>query len=230
MVCANCGKPLRTPRRLKNFCTYACQGQHEVQKAIAAHSGLVCSKNIKQNKALRSLRRRSVGAIVFSKMNDVTIRVDSPRKKAAGWLMEVAWPGVARKRWIVRVGDRSSEPLPLAAAKQTALAFFRQRRKIEPRTHHNHIVVLNQIAAYEFDHAAIERDRRRWPIDLMNGRRRGFVEQRAAIIEAELATSTEGRSRLQSADFPLDYYADGYPRLPECLRRTLEEVRFSDAA
>ena len=144
--------------------------------------------------------------------------------------MEVAWPGGERKRWIVRVGDRRTEPLPLAAAKQTALAFFRQRRKIEPRTHHNHIVVLDQIAAYEFDHAAIERERRRWPIDLMNGRRRGFVEERAAIILTELAVSPKDGPAVQSADYPLEYYADGYPRLPECLRRTLEEVRFSDAA
>ena len=130
-MCANCGKPLRTPRRLKTFCSYACRGQHEVQKATADRSGLVGSKNIKQNKALQSLKRQSVGAVTFARINPTSVRVDCSRKKGAGWLMEVAWPGGERKRWIVRVGDRRTEPLPLAAAKQAAIAFLRQRRKIE---------------------------------------------------------------------------------------------------
>ena len=64
----------------------------------------------------------------------------------------------------------------------------------------------------------------------MNGSRRGFVEEREAIILTELSVSPKDGSAVQSADYPLEYYADGYPRLPECLRRTLEEVRFSNAA
>ena len=146
-------------------------------------------------------------------------------------MMEVAWPGGERKRWIVRVGDRRTEPLPLAAAKQAAIAFLRQRRVTEPlRTHHDHIALLNQIAVYEVDHAALQQERRRWPIDLMNGTRRGFVEQRAAIIETELAIPSDDGPAFQGADYLLDYYADGYPKLPECLRRTAEQERFSDVA
>ena len=38
--------------------------------------------------------------------------------------------------------------------------------------------------------------------------------------------SPKGGPAIQCADYPLKYYADGYPKLPECLRRTLEEVRF----
>ena len=54
----------------------------------------------------------------------------------------------------------------------------------------------------------------------MNGTRRGFVEQRDAIIEAELATPSEHGPALKEAegtDYVLDYYADGYPKLPACL-------------
>jgi hypothetical protein len=227
-ICVNCGKSLPTSRRLKTFCSYACRGKLEVQKATADHSGLVCSKNAKQNKALQSLKRRSVGAVTFAKINSVTIRVDCSRKKSAGWLTEVAWPGV-RQRWIARVGDdKGSQPLALDAAKQGAVAFLRKRGKLEPRQ--DWVAELNQIAANEVDRATLQQEQRRWPIDLMNGGRRGFVEQHEAIIEAELAMPLEDGPALQGADYPLDYYADGYPRLPECLRRTAEQERFSDAA
>jgi hypothetical protein len=146
------------------------------------------------------------------------------------WLIEVAWPGTARQRWVARVGDRGSAPLPLDAAKQSALAFLRPHGKVEPRAKLNRIAKLNQIAAYEVDRATLQQERRRWPIDVMNGRRRGFVEQRAAIVEAELAMGAiDGRS-LQDSDCPLDYYADGYPKLPECLRRTADPQRFRNVA
>jgi hypothetical protein len=45
-----------------------------------------------------------------------------PLKNGVGWLMEVAWPGGARQRWVARVGDRGSEPLPLEEAKKAAPA------------------------------------------------------------------------------------------------------------
>ena len=112
--------------------------------------------------------------------------------------------------------------MPLDAAKQAAVAFLRERGKVEPRS------ALNQIAANEVDRATLQQERRRWPIDLINGRRRGFVEQREAIIEAELAMPLEDGPAFQGDDCPLDYHADGYPKLPECLRRTAEHERFSD--
>ena len=111
-VCARpgCGNPLLPGRKLEDFCSYACRGQMKVE-AIQGQTGLSGSKNIKQNKALQSLKRRSVGVPTFAKINSCTYRVDSPKKNGAGWLMEVAWPGGARQRWVARVGDRASEPL-----------------------------------------------------------------------------------------------------------------------
>jgi hypothetical protein len=108
--------------------------------------------------------------------------------------------------------------LPLDAAKQAAVVFLREKE--EPRAKPNHIDELNQIAVNEVDRTALQRERRRWPIDLMNGTRRGFLEQRDAIIEAELATPSEHGPALKEAegtDYVLDYYADGYPKLPACL-------------
>jgi hypothetical protein len=63
-------------------------------EAIQGQTGLSGSKNIKQNKALQSLKRRSVGVPTFAKINSCTYLVDSPKNNGAGWLMEVAWPGV----------------------------------------------------------------------------------------------------------------------------------------
>jgi hypothetical protein len=219
-----CGKSLPAARRLKTFCSYACRGQLEAQKATADRSGLVGSKNTKQNRALQRLKRQSVGAVAFAKINSVTIRVDRLRKKGAGWLMEVAWTGV-RQRWVARVRDSGSERLSLDVAKQAAVAFLSERGSVRPR---NWTAELNQIATNEVDRATLQQERKRWPIDLMNGRRRGLVEQREAIIEAELAMPSEDGPALQGGECPLDYYADGYPKLPECLRRTAEQERFSD--
>ena len=211
-----CGKALPAARRLKTFCSYACRGQLEAQKATADRSGLVGSKNTKQNRALQSLKRQSIGGVAFAKINSVTIRVDRLRKKGAGWLMEVAWTGV-RQRWIARVGNRGSEPLALDAAKQAAIAFLRKRGSVSPQ---DWTADLSKIAADGVDRAAHQQERRRWPVDLMNGRRRGFVEHRETIIEAELATRSENGPALQGDKYALVYHADGYPKLPECLRRT----------
>ena len=88
--CLHCGTPLKEPRKLKGFCTYSCRGQHAVD---ALDTG-----NTRKTKALQSVKKRSVGRFVFSKINSCTYRVDSPRKKAAGWLMEIAWPGGSRQQ------------------------------------------------------------------------------------------------------------------------------------
>ena len=140
--------------------------------------------------------------------------------------MEVAWPGVVRQRWVARVSDRGSESLALDAAKQAAISSLREcgNGRVQDWT-----VELSKIAADEVDRATRRQERRRWPIDLMNGRRRGFVEQREAIVEAELGMPPEDPA-LQGADYSLGCYADGYPKLPDCLKRTPEQVRLSDAA
>ena len=109
-TCLNCGDPLTEPRKLKDFCTYSCRGQHAVNT-------LPGSKNLKKTRALHTLRKQSLGAITFCKINSVTYRIDRRTKNGVGWLMEVAWPGESRQRWVARVGDRASEPLPPEEAK-----------------------------------------------------------------------------------------------------------------
>jgi hypothetical protein len=92
--CLHCGTPLTEPRKLKDFCTYSCRGQHSVKaldgsKYRGAYSG---SKNTRRTKALQSLRKASIACVAFERINSATIRIDQPRKKAVGWLMEVAGP------------------------------------------------------------------------------------------------------------------------------------------
>ena len=111
---------------------------------------------------------QSVGAVTFSKVNSCTYRVGTRDKRAAGWLMEVAWPGGSRQRWVARVGDRASESLSLEEAKQAAIAFLRDRGKVEPR---DFIAELNQTAANEVDRAVLQRERRKWPLNIMGGGR-----------------------------------------------------------
>lgn len=153
---AKCGKALSTSRRLKRFCSYACRGQYKSQEATGHRSGLIRSKNTKQNRALQCLKRRSVGAITFDRISCFTIRVDRPRKNSAGWLMEMASLGGVRQRWIACVGDMRSKPLPLDAAKHAAVVFLREKEK--PCAEPNRIDELNQIAANEVDRAVIQRD------------------------------------------------------------------------
>jgi len=75
--CLNCGETLKEPRKLKDFCTHACRGQ----------------KAARNNKELRRVKMQSVGSMTFAKVNSCTYRVDTRNKRAAGWLMEVAWAG-----------------------------------------------------------------------------------------------------------------------------------------
>jgi hypothetical protein len=99
--------------------------------------------------------------------------------------MEVAWPGGSRLRWVARVGDRASEPLPLDAAKQAAIAFLREKGKSEPR---DFIAELNQTAANEVDGAVLQRERRKWPLNIMGGGRQRtpcMTFEPKAILETE---------------------------------------------
>jgi len=148
-------------------------------------TGLKCPKNTKQNKALQSLKRRSVGVPTFAKINSCTYRVDAPRKSGAGWLMEVAWPGGSRQRWVARVRNRASEPSTLDEAKCVAVAMLRERGRAEP---HDWIAELNSIATAEVERVALANARKEWPRDLLGGSRRGTViwidrEKRNAIFD-----------------------------------------------
>jgi hypothetical protein len=141
-------------------------------EATKGQTGLSGSKNFKQNKALQSLKRRSVGVPSFAKINSCTYRVDNPKKSGAGWLLEVAWPGQVRQQWVARVGNRASEPLTLVEAKRAAVAMLRERRKLEPT---DWIAELNREAAGEVDRVALAKARRQWPRHLLGGWRRGSM-------------------------------------------------------
>ena len=212
--CLRCRKSLPARRKLKSFCNYACRGQYKALEASRAPSGLIGSKNAKRNRALQSLKKQSRAGFSFARINSVTYRLDTPNKRGAGWLMEVAWPGGARQRWIARVGNRASEPLPLSQAKQAAAAMLSERGKPEPR---DWIAELNQIAATEVDRAALAQERRAWPADLLGGRRRSVInpEIRASILNAAIGfISDEHLLPVVGDAEPL--YDDG---LPDCLRR-----------
>jgi hypothetical protein len=205
---------------LKFLSSWPTKFQVKVE-AIQGQTGLSGSKNIKQNKALQSLKRRSVRAPTFAKINSCTYRMDNPKKNGAGWLMEVAPPGGAKERWIAQVGNWGSEPLPLKEAKRAAVAMLRERGKVEPR---DWIAHLNKIAATEIDRVALATKRKQWPRDLVGSESRpGSMQMdaklRDAILDAELLAATTHAEPLSEDGSRLEFYDDGYPKLPECLRR-----------
>jgi hypothetical protein len=199
--CLGCGEPLPERRPLKRFCKYACRGRYRIGEATNYRTGLIGSKNAKQSKVLQAEKRASVAGYAFAKVNSCTIRLDRPNKRGAGWLMEVAWPGL-RQRWVARVDNRASEPLSLEEAKRVAVAFLRERGKAEAR---GFIAELNQIAAYDVDRAE--------PMPTL-----------AEVMAIERAnfppmTRPPKPGALQADDYQVEYYEDGYPKLPDFLRR-----------
>jgi hypothetical protein len=201
--CLNCASPLKEPRKLKDFCDYSCRGQHSV-KALDApkyQGAYLGSKNTRKTKALQRLRKASIAGIAFERTNSVTFRIDRQGKNAVGWLMEVAWP-VQKQRWVACVGNHRSEPLPLDKAKEAARAFLASKEKTELR---DVLKELNRGAANEVDRAEIERQHRRWPLDLMGGQGRGSVDRnlRQAILDTECCSSLRGTARHDLKNFSL---------------------------
>jgi hypothetical protein len=188
-TCLYCGKELQKPRKLKDFCSYAHRGAHTVKafNGPEYQSGLSGAKNTKRNRALQSLKTASRTGFSFCKINSIIYRLDTPRKRGAGWLMEVGWLAPMRQRWVARVGSQASEQLSFAEAKKAAVAMLDDRDKAEP---HDWIAELNLLAAEEVDRVERDRQRRSWPVDLLGGERRGTkpVEcvLHAAILETEM--------------------------------------------
>ena len=151
-------------------------------------SGLRGSKNTKQNKALQTLKRQSVGQFTFHKINSITYRVDGPGKKAVGWLMEIAWPYSTMQRWVARIDTRGSQPLTLQEAKLAASEMLRDGTKGVSRTSQEWLGELNQLAAGGIDRAVIERERKRWPTDILGGAGHGAIDSktRALVIDTEI--------------------------------------------
>ena len=138
---------------------------------------------------------------------------------ALGYVMEIV-PG----RWVARVRDLSRDPLPLGAAKKAAIALYRSRGKGEPDK--DWIDGLNQLVADEVDRTYWAKEKRKWPLDLMGGRRHRAkkakfeAEHRETILDTERVLLINEKPKEALADTPLDYYEDGYPKLPACLDRT----------
>ena len=136
--------------------------------------------------------------------------------------MEVAWPGGVRQRWVVRVGNRASEPLLLSAAKRAAITLSRERGAPQPR---DWIGELNQLAANEVDRAPPSPERKQWPLEIMGAEKhpdsvRIDAKLGEAILDAELSPVADVLAEpLQGDDYPPEYYEDGYPKLPSCLAR-----------
>ena len=93
--------------------------------------------------------------------------------------------------------------------------------KVEPR---DWIAELNKIAAAEVDRVALAKERKQWPRDLVGAESRPGSMQidrklRDAILDAELLAMPSHAEPLSGDGFRLEFYDDGYPKLPECLRR-----------
>src|SRR5262245_26509425 len=211
-MCARhgCGNALLPGRRLKDFCSYACRGQVEALKATVHRTGLKSCKNTRQNKALRTLKQRSVAGFSFTKIDACTYRLDRAGKSGPGWLMEVCWPGAARQLWVARVGNLASDPLTLGEAKQAAAAMLRQRGG--KADHCDWIGDLNKIAAAEIDRLGLAEARKQWPCDALGGSHHGTMwmdrQKRDAILNAEVCFTP--RKTPSGDDYHLEYYEDGF--------------------
>ena len=106
-------------------------------------TGLIGSENTKRNRALQTYKRLARDGHAFVAVNAVTYRIDARTKRGAGWLMQV------ESRWVARVRNRASKPLPLEAAKRAGLEMLRNRNKGEPVA--DPIGALNLAAAAEID-------------------------------------------------------------------------------
>ena len=196
--CKNCGKSLADNRKLNQFCDYACRGQWRV-----ARIEKTCARKSKRNRALHTLKRLSVGRLGFVQINGCTVRVDTRNKQGVAWLIEVIWPGNRRRRWIARVGSRGSAPLPFEATKQAPIDLLTDRA---PGTScEGWACKLNRIAATEVD---LETKVTLAEVCAVEQRDSPPVHRRPISPEA-----------LHGDDFPLEFHVDGFPKLPEFLRR-----------
>jgi hypothetical protein len=107
----------------------------------------------------------------------------------------------------------------LDEAKRAAVAMLRERKETE---HRDWIAELNAIAAAEVHRAWMMQGRKQWPRDLVGaeshpGSMQIDAKLRDAILDAELLPMPP---HAESGDgFRLEFYDDGYPKLPEWLRR-----------
>ena len=76
---------------------------------------------------------------------------------------------------------------------------------------------LNLRAAAEINRTALASEKRKAPVDLIGGERKGYIDQkiRAAVLDAEIGFLTNARPEtIKGDDYPIEYHSDGYPKLP----------------
>ena len=122
--CLKCGEPLKEPRKLKDFCSYSCRGQHTADTLNGPdhQSGLIGSKNTRRNKALRSVKQQGVAGFSVAQVNSVTYRIDRPSRRRVAYVIDV---GVHKPAWIARCKHQTTNPMPLNEAKAAAMAMAR---------------------------------------------------------------------------------------------------------
>jgi hypothetical protein len=86
--------------------------------------------------------------------------------------------------------------------------------------------------ASEVDRTAIQRERCKWPVDVMGSNRRGKIDLRGlrqAILEIERILLPEGETPTLQGDegCTLEYAEDGYPKLPACLDRRPAKLKLA---
>ena len=100
----------------------------------------------------------------------------------------------------------------------------------------NWIDELNQAVANEIDQAYWTREKRNWPIDLMGGQRNRLKSPKLAV-DLKVCRTVLNTERLLKDEAPglpanatdLEFYEDGFPKLPACLDRR-PKLPISEAA
>jgi hypothetical protein len=91
----------------------------------------------------------------------------------------------------------------------------------------NWIEELNQAAAHEIDQAYYNREKRKWPVDVMGGARHNTLrltltvdpKLRQTIIETERLLKDDEPSSHSNHQPVIECYDDGFPKLLDCLDR-----------
>jgi hypothetical protein len=172
--------------------------------------------------------------LAFEQINEVTWKLTDGRgsnawsgNRGGGYrtTRAVAWlKGVGDGKWIVRYRNKASKPMRLAKAREYALEMVRGIRAGR--------VLTDPIRTLHQEHLkTMEEEPRPAPLHIMGG---GQEWNNSCRVERETATEIL-RSEcpmlvdapikpaltppLQGDDCPLEFYPDGYPMLPDGLKR-----------
>ena len=248
--CQQCGVNLKlaSSGRRKRFCSNACRQAAFRNETTAKRASNYPTKGHEKpalepvetqydfplrNEELEPFRSSAhfSNELTFQKLNSVTwkltdgmqINTGSGRaSRALGYVMEVS-PG----RWMARVRSLGSGLLSFGAAKQEAIRLC----GCPDKGAMDWIRQLNLRAAAKINRTALASEKRKAPVDLIGGERKGHIDQkiRAAVLDAEIGFLTNARPEtIKGEDFSLDYDPDGYPELPVGLDR--RRLRLKQAA